>query len=49
MAPLLVQRGLDSLTSGSSGVKIQSFLVVRRDRTGARTPWRQHKEEFANG
>ena len=47
----LVQRGLDSmLNSGKgSGVKIRSFLVVRWDRTGARAPWRQHREEFANG
>jgi hypothetical protein len=29
-----------------SGVKIRSFLVVRWDRTGARAPWRQHREEF---
>ena len=47
----LVQRALNSmLNSGKgSGVKIRSFLFVRWDRTGARAPWRQHREEFANG
>ena len=47
----LLQRALDlMLNSGKgSGVKIRSFLVVRWDRTGARAPWRQHREEFANG
>jgi hypothetical protein len=51
MAPFLIQRGLDSIfNSGKgSGVKIRSFLVVRWDRTGARAPWPQHREEFANG
>jgi hypothetical protein len=49
MAPLLVQRGLDSLTSGKLGSQNPVIFGRQMNRTGARTPWRQHKEEFANG